>query len=142
MNAGAKKGPPQTPSLSKSVVLWWPERDKTQCTDRQTDLQTGEVRIILLNKPTLWANVLAIFSQAPAHRRPLDNGETSFSAIICEGISPLGYLQKVNRSPTQSKPYNTLPPFGQRDSWSSYGAVRAYSEVLYNLWGESDFPDS
>ena len=22
------------------------------------------------------------------------------------------------------------PPFEQRDSWSSYGAVRAYSEVL------------
>ena len=51
---------------------------------------------------------------------------------ICEGISPLGYLRKVNQSPTQTKPYNTLPPFEQRDSWSSYGAVRAYSEVLYN----------
>ena len=38
----------------------------------------------------------------------------------------------------------TLPPFEQRDSWSSYGAVRAYSEVLYNLWGprESDLSDS
>ena len=48
----------------------------------------------------------------------------------CEGISPLGYLQKVNQSPTQTKPYNTLPPFEPRDSWSSYGAVRAYSEVL------------
>ena len=36
------------------------------------------------------------------------------------------------------------PPFEQRDSWSSYGAVRAYSEVLYNLWGprESDSSDS
>ena len=36
------------------------------------------------------------------------------------------------------------PPSEQRDSWSSYGAVRAYSEVLYNLWGprESDLPDS
>ena len=35
-------------------------------------------------------------------------------------------------------------PFEQRDSWSSYGAVRAYSEVLYNLWGprESDLSDS
>ena len=48
----------------------------------------------------------------------------------CEGISPLGYWQKVNQSPTQTKPYNTLPPFEPRDSWSSYGAVRAYSEVL------------
>ena len=26
----------------------------------------------------------------------------------CEGISPLGYLQKVNQSPTQTKPYNML----------------------------------
>ena len=48
----------------------------------------------------------------------------------CEGISLLGYWQEVNQSPTQTKPYNTLPPFEQRDSWSSYGAVRAYSDVL------------
>ena len=36
------------------------------------------------------------------------------------------------------------PPSEQRDSWSSHGAVRAYSEVLYNLWGprESDLSDS
>ena len=54
----------------------------------------------------------------------------SDSSTICEGISPLGYWQKVNGSPTQTKPYNTLPPFEPRDSWSSYGAVRAYSEVL------------
>ena len=53
----------------------------------------------------------------------------------CEGIRPLGYLQKVNQSPTQTKPYNTLPPFEQRDSWSSYGAVRAYSEVLLQSLG-------
>ena len=47
-------------------------------------------------------------------------------------------------APTQTKPYNTLPPFEHRDSWSSYGVVRAYSEVLYNLWGpwESDISDS
>ena len=38
---------------------------------------------------------------------------------ICEGISLLSYWQKVNQSPTQTKPYNTLPPFEQRDSWSS-----------------------
>ena len=64
------------------------------------------------------------------------------SPAFCEGISPLGYLQKVNQSPTQTKPYNTLPLFEQRDSWSSYGAVRAYSEVLF--WGpkESDSSDS
>ena len=64
---------------------------------------------------------------------------------LCEDISPLGYWQKVNQSSTtQTKPYNTLPPFEPRDSWSSYGAVRAYSEVLYILWGprESDLSDS
>ena len=44
----------------------------------------------------------------------------------------------TNRLPKLS--LTTLPPFEQRDSWSSYGAVRAYSEVLCNLWGprESD----
>ena len=60
---------------------------------------------------------------SPLVCRPADDA-------ICEGISPLGYLQKVNQSPTQTKPYHTLPPFEPRDSWSSYGAVRAYSEVL------------
>ena len=55
---------------------------------------------------------------------------------ICEGISPLGYWQKVNQSPAQTKPYNTLPLFEQRDSWSSYGAVRAYSEVLFIISGD------
>ena len=38
-------------------------------------------------------------------------------------------LLELNRILTLS------PPSEQRDSWSSYGAVRAYSEVLYNLWG-------
>ena len=65
--------------------------------------------------------------------------------FVCGGISPLGYWQKVNQSPssTRTKPYNTLPPPRQRDYWSSYGAERAYSEVLYNLWGprESDLSD-
>ena len=69
---------------------------------------------------------------------------TSWFNHKCEGISPLGYWQKVNQSPTQTKPYNALPPFEQRDSWSSYGVVRAYSEVLDNRWGprESDLSDS
>ena len=55
-----------------------------------------------------------------------------------------GYWKQVNLSPTQTKPGNTLPPFEKRDFWSSYGAVRAYSEVLYNLWGprESDLSGS
>ena len=49
----------------------------------------------------------------------------------------------TNRPPKLS--LTTLsPPSEHRDSWSSYGAVRAYSEVLYNLWGprESDSSDS
>ena len=59
------------------------------------------------------------------------NDPWSVDDAICEGIiSPLGYLQKVNTSPTQTKPYHTLPPFEQRDSWSSYVAVRACSEVI------------
>ena len=70
---------------------------------------------------------------------------TVFSATFsnnCEGINPLGYWKKVNQSPTQTKPYNTLPPFEQRDSWSSYGAVRACSEVLFCGPRESDSSDS
>ena len=39
----------------------------------------------------------------PIRHTPLD-------AARCEGISPLGYWQKVNQSPTQTKPYNTPPP--------------------------------
>ena len=57
------------------------------------------------------------------------NDPWSVDDAICEGISPLGYWQEVNQSPTQTKPYNTLPPFEPRDSRSSYGAVHAYSEV-------------
>ena len=59
------------------------------------------------------------------------NDPWSVDDAICEGISPLGYWQKVDPSPTQTKLYNTLPPFEQRDSWSSHGVVRAYSEVLF-----------
>ena len=59
------------------------------------------------------------------------NDPCSVDDAICEDISPLGYWKEINQSPTQTiSLYNTLPPFEQRDSWSSYGAVRAYSEVL------------
>ena len=34
------------------------------------------------------------------------NDPWSVDDAICEGISPLGYLQEVNQSPTQTKPYN------------------------------------
>ena len=35
------------------------------------------------------------------------NDPWSVDDAICEGIRPLGYWQKVNQSPTQTKPYNT-----------------------------------
>ena len=31
----------------------------------------------LINKPTIWAKFLGIFSHVPAHRRPLDNGDVA-----------------------------------------------------------------
>ena len=34
------------------------------------------------------------------------NDPWSVDDAICEGISPLGYWQKVNQSPTQTRPYN------------------------------------
>ena len=71
------------------------------------------------------------------------NDPWSVDDAICEGISPLGYWQKVNQSPTQTKQYNTRPPFEQRDSWSSYEAVPS-PMFFYNLWAprESDSSDS
>ena len=38
------------------------------------------------------------------------NDPWSVDDAICECISPLGYWQKVNQSPTQTKPYNRIPP--------------------------------
>ena len=37
------------------------------------------------------------------------NDPWSVDDAICEGISPLGYWQKVNQSPTQTKPYIKMP---------------------------------
>ena len=36
------------------------------------------------------------------------NDPWSVDDAICESISPLGYWQEVNQSPTQTKPYNTI----------------------------------
>ena len=37
------------------------------------------------------------------------NDPWSVDDAICEGIiSPLGYWQEVNQSPTQTKPYNSI----------------------------------
>ena len=65
MDGGQNKGPPQTSPGAKSVPRLWCAMDKPQCT------HTREARIILSNKGTLWANVLEVFSQVPAHSRPL-----------------------------------------------------------------------
>ena len=35
------------------------------------------------------------------------NDPWSVDHAICEGISPLGYWQQVNQSPTQTEPYNS-----------------------------------
>ena len=69
------------------------------------------------------------------------NDPWSVDDAICEGISPLGYWQKVNRSPTQPKPYNTLPPLLNSGILGlGMGPYVPTPEFFYNLWGprESD----
>ena len=77
----------------------------------------------------------------------------SNSRPTTHGLSTTPFVKALVRLGTGKKLTNRLPklslmtlspPSEQRDSWSSYGAVRAYSEVLYNLWGprESDSSDS
>ena len=104
-------------------------------TDERTVVQTGKVRIILLDKATLWANVLAIFSNAPAHRRPLDTerrrrfATTSGSLLLVERYMRQGGLvlavgrvrskkykrKKTNKiCPAQNTPRYPQPP-GDRD---------------------------
>ena len=52
-----------------------------------THTRTRDVIIMISNKVTLWANVLAIFSRAPAHRRPFDNRETSsLRSDVCSSL--------------------------------------------------------
>ena len=54
--------------------------------ERQTSMhrQKQEVRTILNDNPTLWANVMGILPQAPAHRRPLENeGKSSIRSDVC-----------------------------------------------------------
>ena len=45
------------------------------------------------------------------------NDPWSVDDAICEGISPLGYLQKVNQLPTQTKPYNNCEYYGFNSAW-------------------------
>ena len=42
------------------------------------------------------------------------NDPWSVDDAICEGISPLGYWQKLNQPPTQTKPYNNMSPWVPR----------------------------
>ena len=55
-----------------------------------------EIRVIV------WTNYLKLECIFPQNGTAVLKGSS---------ISPLGYWQKVNQSPTQTKPYNTLPPF-------------------------------
>ena len=52
------------------------------------------------------------------------NDPWSVDDAICEVISPFGYWQKVNQSPTQTKPYNT-PPDSKPTVSSSAGSCPA-----------------
>ena len=72
------------------------------------------------------------------------NDPWSVDDAICEALVRWATGERLtNRLPKLSL-ITLSPPSEQRDSWSSHGAVRAYSEVLYNLWGprESDISDS
>ena len=62
---------------------WWCVRDKARCT------QTRETIIIILNRPTLWTNVLWFFSPAPARMRPLHCGRSLDSLAPTSGSSLL-----------------------------------------------------
>ena len=55
------------------------------------------------------------------------NDPWSVDDAICEGISPLGYWQKVNQSPTQTNAYNTCsyPPRSLRT-----GQCTRYTAVI------------
>ena len=64
------------------------------------------------------------------------NDPWSVDDAICEGISPLGYWQKVNQSPTQTKPYNTLsPPLNSGILGLRIGLYVPTPKFFYNLWG-------
>ena len=63
---------------------------------------------------------------------------------ICEGISPLGYWQEVNQSPTQSL-ITLFPPLNSGILVLRMGLyVPTPRFFYYNLWGprESDSSDS
>ena len=72
------------------------ERRSAVHTHVHANTPISEELIIVLNMPTLWANVLRPFSQAPAHGRPLHNGETSSRALLTptSGSALLGKKKK------------------------------------------------
>ena len=68
------------------------------------------------------------------------NDPWSVDDAICEGISSLGYWQKVNQSPTQAKPYNTLPPLNSGILGLRMGLYVPTPKFFYNLRGPRDSP--
>ena len=79
MDGGHNKGPPQASQGAKSVPRWWCERDKLQCAHTNTHTYTNTYT--QGRKEHFYAHVVGKrsgkFRTAPAHRRPLDDGETS-----------------------------------------------------------------
>ena len=69
VNEGANTGPPQTHPRGRSRWRFGGVRWKTS---KCTPIYTRKDIRILLNKSTLLSNIIGIFSQASAHRRPLD----------------------------------------------------------------------
>ena len=59
------------------------------------------------------------------------NDPWSVDDAICEALVRWATGERFNnRLPKLSLTRTLSPPTEQRDSWSSYGALRAYSEVL------------
>ena len=71
------------------------------------------------------------------------NDPWSVDDAICEGISPLGYWQEVNRSSTQSL-ITLSPPLNSGIFGPRMGLYVPTPMFFYYLWGprESDSSDS
>ena len=68
------------------MLFRWRSMDQCRCTHtpihQQTNKPTWEERTILLKNGTLWANVLGIFSRAPAAQLTIRYGETSSLPVV------------------------------------------------------------
>ena len=71
------------------------------------------------------------------------NDPWSVDDAICEGISPLGHWQKVNRSPTLSL-ITLSPPLNRGILGLRMGLYVPTPRFFYSLWGprESDLSGS